>query len=657
MPGPLSLVDWGIILAYVGFALWVGARYAGRAGKSVDEYFLSGRSLPWWVIGTSMVATSFAADTPLLITGWVRDEGIWKNWVWWCYLIGGMLQVFLFARWWRRAGVMTKAELVELRYSGAGATVLRAVLGCMHAFVINTMTLCWVMLAAAKISEVLFEVNKAVGLTIACAIAMTYSLLAGFWGVVITDLVQFAFAMVGAIALAWISWSAVGGADGVFAAVDAGIVQADRIRIIPHSSGDEFWSAAVAAFVVYLGVSWWAVESVDGTGTAVQRISAAKTPRDGVFGMLWFAIAHYALRPWCWILVGLASLIALPHLEITAPDLGSGAAHVVEVTDEAVVLQPIDGSRGEVRVSLSVDGATPDWAPRTTVRVEDTVTTGDVLAATDSELAYMVMMVRFLPIGLLGLVAASLIAAFMSTIDTHVNLASSFFVNDIYRRFFRRDRTASEYVLVARLASVVVLVIGALFAMAASSVRDLFVFFLAFLGGVGPVYILRWLWWRIRASTEISAMVTSAIVSSAVTGRNLGFDLGPLSNGGELNSVGRILVVTAASILAAAISLAVTRTPDPRSLVKFYSLTRPFGWWGPVRALAGEAEDGARSEALPALVGAAGGVALVYGLMLGIGFLLLGAQAALAMSAVAVVVGAFLVRYALARFGGQEPPE
>ena len=352
MPGPLSLVDWAIVLAYVAFALWVGLRFAGRAGKNVDEFFLSGRSLPWWIAGTSMVATSFAADTPLLITGWVRDQGIWKNWLWWSYAIAGMSQVFLFARWWRRSGVMTKAELVELRYGGRSASVLRSVLGMMHAGVTNTMVLCWVLLAAAKISTVLFEVDKVTGLVLACLIALTYSLLAGFWGVVVTDLVQFVFAMGGAIALAALSWSAVGGAEGILTAVAEGTIAPERLHFAPSPGPGGVWTGAFAAFSVYLGVGWWAVENVDGSGAAIQRIAASRDARDGMLATLWFNVSHYALRPWCWILVGLASLILLPHLDAVAPDdIGPGGARVVEVPAEdafagaAIVLEEEGGRR------------------------------------------------------------------------------------------------------------------------------------------------------------------------------------------------------------------------------------------------------------------------------------------------------------------------
>ena len=213
----LHPVDWLVVGAYVLFAAWVGLRYAKRAGKDVDEFFLSGRTLPWWVAGTSMVATSFAADTPLVVTGWVRDFGIWKNWLWWCYALGGMLTVFLFARYWRRGGVMTTAELAELRYGGRGATVLRGYLGVYHAGIKNTLILSWVLLAALKIMDVLLGVDRLAALVILCLIALGYSLLAGFWGVVVTDVVQFVMALAGAIVLAVLSWNAVGGIDGLLA--------------------------------------------------------------------------------------------------------------------------------------------------------------------------------------------------------------------------------------------------------------------------------------------------------------------------------------------------------------------------------------------------------------------------------------------------------
>jgi len=649
MPGHLHAVDWAIIVLYVGFALWVGLRFAKRAGQNVDQYFLSGRSLPWWIAGTSMVATSFAADTPLLVTGWVRDEGIWKNWVWWCLTINVSLQIFLFGRWWRRAGVMTKAELVELRYGGRGATALRCTLGVLHAGLLNTMTICWVMLAAGKISEVIFEVPRGLGLGVACVIALCYSLSAGFWGVVVTDMVQFAFAMTGGIALAWISWNAVGGAEAIHAAVAGGVLPPERLAILPAAgtaATGGFWSAGLAAFAVYLGVAWWAVENVDGSGVSVQRVAACKDERHGTLALLWYSLAHNALRPWLWILVGLASILVLPHLEVTAPAFAEGQARVVEVSADELVLEH---ARGRQSLSLAHVDAADDWKPLARVATGDIVKSGAVVAATDSELAYVVMMVRFLPVGLLGLVAASLLAAFMSTIDTHVNLAASFFVNDLYRRFLRRDGTERHYVLVARLASVCVLLLGSAFALQTSSVRALFEFFLAFLAGVGPVYVLRWMWWKIRASTEITAMLTSAVVSTAITWLDIDWPLGPLSEGGVLSGPGRVVVVAVFSIAAALLSLLLTRQPDPRTLVDFYRRTRPIGAWGPVKALSGVDDRRAREEIVPALVGALGATALVFGATLAIGYLFLAETTALLASTAVTLAGVFAVHRAIAR--------
>ena len=664
----MHFIDWSIIVAYIVFALWVGVRYAGRAGQNVNEYFLSGRSLPWWVAGTSMVATSFAADTPLLITGWVREDGIWKNWAWWCYAVAAMFQVFLFARWWRRSQVMTKAELVELRYGGLQAKLLRGVLGVMHAFVSNTMVLCWVLLAAAKISEVLFEVDKTTGLALACVIAMSYSLMAGFWGVVVTDMLQFGFAMIGAVALAWISWSAVGGSAGIAEAVASGAVDPRRLEMIPASAEGGGWSAPLAAFFIYLGFSWWAAENVDGSGVAIQRIAASKDARHGMLALLWFNIAHYAMRPWCWILVGLASLVAIPHLEVSAPPAAGEDARVVEVREadaagegSSVVLESSSGER--IEVSLDSPAYASDWYPRAVVQADPrrVVRSGDVLAATDHEHAYMVMMLRYLPIGLLGIVAASLMAAFMSTIDTHVNLAASFFVNDIYKRFLKPEASDKHYVLMARLASVVVLLIGTLFANLTDSIRDLFIFFLAFLGGLGPVYILRWLWWRITALTEIAAMLTSALSSTLITlvllppGQASAWyhieyywDLGVLSDQGLLSGPGRALVVTGCSMLAALATLLLTRRPDPKSSVEFYRRTRPIGFWGPVRALCPEVKS-IRGETVPAIVGSLGGVGMLFGLTLGIGFALLDQRTQLGYCALTTLAGTLLMRWAYTR--------
>ena len=616
----LHLVDWIVIGGYLALAMAIGLALSRRASKNVDQFFLTGRSLPWWIAGTSMVATSFAADTPLVITGWVRDFGIWKNWAWWCFAMSGMFGTFLFARWWRRGEVMTKAEVVELRYGGRGAELLRGFLGVLHAGVTNTLVLCWVMLAAVKILEVLFDFPKEAGVGIAALLAVSYSALSGMWGVVVTDMIQFAMAMVGAIALAFIAWGAIGGHAGLEASMaEGGLVAADTLRMIP-SPGEggvfdaSFWTVGFATFAVFLGVSWWAVESIDGSGVAVQRISASRDERHGALAFLWFNILHYAVRPWPWILVALASLVVLPHIEIQAPTAGT----VVAADREAVTIRTEGGA--EERVLLESEDA--DWRPEPKVEAGDAVAEGDLVGRTDSEKAYVVMMTRFLPIGLLGLVVASLLAAFMSTIDTHVNLSSAFFVNDVYRRFLNKNASDRHYVGVARVASFVALAIAGAMTLAMSSIGDLFLFFLAFLGGVGPVYVLRWLWWRVQAATEITAMLASATCSTFVTFAPIEWSLGPLSSGGSLTAAGRLVVVVLFSLTCSLLSIVIRKRPDPKAALPFYEKVRPVGAWGPVRALLSDPPP--RDHLAPIFVGIFGGLALIFGLMFATGDLFVG---------------------------------
>jgi Na+/proline symporter len=641
----LHWIDWSVIIGYVAFAVIVGLRFAKKAGSSSDEYFLSGRSLPWWITGTSMVATTFAADTPLVVTGWVRDSGIWKNWLWWCYAVGGMMTVFLFARYWRRGNVMTTAELSELRYGGKSAGILRGFLGFYHAGITNTIVLCWVILAAAKIVDVLFDVDKMTAIAAACGISLSYSLLAGFWGVVITDLLQFAMAMTGGIALAWFSWRAVEGMAGLTQRLSSeGIaVAADTFSLIP-SPGEggfmspTFWTVPVATVAVYLGVAWWSSQSVDGGGVTVQRVSASKDERHGMLAVLWYSIAHYAMRPWIWVLVALASLAIFPVRTVDAPAAGT----VAEVTAEAISIQTDAGLR-----VMPLEVTDEMGAPLAKVKEGDAVRSGDVLARTDSELAYVAMMTRFLPIGLLGLVVASLLAAFMSTIDTHVNLASSYFVNDVYKRFLAPDADAKSEVFAARLSSVVIMTLGGVLAYFSSSISDLFTFFIAFLGGVGPVYIGRWLWWRVRASTEIVAMITSSVVTITLTFGSFEWELGPLSSGGGLLDTGRLILVVGASIGTSLLSMLFTRTPDPKSLVSFYEKVRPVGAWGPVRALSKvKAPEG---EGTAALIGIFGGLGLIYGSMFTLGNFFLDHHMQAGVSLAFAVCGGFAVKSAIAR--------
>ncbi|MGB1810180.1 MAG: sodium:solute symporter family protein [Planctomycetota bacterium] len=622
----LSTPDLLILGVYVAFAISVGVFMRQRASQTAETFFLAGRKLPWWVVGTSMVATSFAADTPLVITGWVRDSGIWKNWLWWCFAVGGMLTVFLFSRYWRRLGVMTQAEFAELRYGGREASVLRATLGVFHSFLTNPIILCWVLLAAVKISDVLFDIDKVTALGICCAICLSYSLMSGFWGVAITDLVQFVLAMTGALALAVIAWNEVGGLEAVLQQIGSIGDQGQRILDFFPSPGDPlqegFWTVPLAACAVYLGVSWWASYGVDGGPVVVQRIAASRSPAHGSVGVLWYSIANYALRPWLWVAVALASLVVVPHVEISSP--ASGTILEIDKSEEGsgqiITVMKSDGQTESLTVE-SPEG----WAgvqPSIRVKLGDTVTPDSVIASTDSEKAYVVMMVRYLPAGLLGLVVASLLAAFMSTIDTHVNLAASYYVNDIHRRFIAPKEEPAKYVTIARIASVFILIEGALLASISSSISDLFTFFLAFLGGVGPIYMLRWLWWRVTAWTEIAAMLTSSLSTTAITFFfNEGWPITPLTQAGKISAEGRIILVATLSTVVALLITYLRKAPDPERLVPFYEKVRPAGAWGPVQALSTEAP--VNHEGLKIFAGVIGGLSLVWGLTMGLGALLL----------------------------------
>lgn len=636
----LATLDWVVIAVYCVTIVSVGLIYARRGGSSVDEFFLSGRSLPWFLTGTSIVASSFSCDTPLAVTGWVRDHGIWKNWLWWCFLVSGILGVFLFARWWRRGGVMTKAELAELRYGRRDGQVLRGVLGVFHSCITNTIILCWVLLAATKILDVLMGVEKLTGVCLASALALTYSLASGLWGVVVTDVPKFWLAMLGSVVLAVAAWNEVGGSAGVIEAAAAnGVFPPEALSFLPSTGTAGVWTVPLAAVCVYLGVAWWAAENVDGGGVAVQRIAASRDERHGMLAMLWFNFAHYALRPWPWILVALASLVLVPPVQVTSPVDGV----VTSVGPDAIVVD-------DVRLPLNLAGTSADWRPEPLPLVQPgaPVVAGAVLARTDSERAYVTMMGRYLPAGLLGLAIVGLMAAFMSTVDTHINVAASFFVNDVWRRFVRPDANAHHYVMVGRLACVGVMLTAGLLAWQARSISDLFLFFMSILGGCGPLYLARWVWWRVKAAHEIVAMLASAVTAFTVTFLwSEGWPVTPLTPGGHLAPEGRLCLVVAVSLAAVFLATPFLRRPDPGELLEFYRRVRPVGWWGPVAALAPDVER--PPELLSIGVGVIGGLACIWGAMLATGLWLLDRGEEAAVAAVIAAAGTVMVWWALRR--------
>src|SRR5688500_11525715 len=459
----LTTIDWVIIAAYFALSLAIGLYYYRRAGENMGEYFVAGRQLPWWLAGTSMVATTFAADTPLAVTEMVARNGVAGNWLWWSMLPSGMLTVFFFAHLWRRAEVMTDVEFVELRYSGSPAAFLRAFRSLYLGLAINLIIMGWVNLGMAKVLSGTLGLQKWQALAFCLSVTLLYSALSGIWGVVVTDAVQFVIAMVGSIALAFYAVRAVGGIDalkrGLETAVPAGSTEpfgASAVQIWPD--GSAVWMLPMITIVTYLGVNWWASwypgAEPGGGGYVAQRIFSAKNEKHGLLATLWFNIAHYALRPWPWIIVALCSLVLY-------------------------------------------NGTTPN--PET--------------GKPDAAFGYVQVMNDYLPVGFRGLLLASFGAAYMSTIATQMNWGASYIINDFYRRFVRTDASEKHYVFASRMATLIIVLLSVVVTYYMNRITSGWELVLALGAGTGLVYILRWYWWRVNAWSEIAAMACALVVS------------------------------------------------------------------------------------------------------------------------------------------------
>ncbi len=454
----LQLLDWLLIILYFVASIAIGIYYSRRAGKSTAEFFLSGRNLPWWLAGTSMVATTFAADTPLAVTELVAKNGIAGNWLWWNFVFGGVLTVFFFARLWRRAGVMTDVEFIELRYSGKPAAFLRGFRALYLGLFMNSVIMGWVNLAMVSILEGIFGIPESqVFLYVGGCLVLVaiYSALSGLWGVAVTDAFQFALAMLGTIILAIVvvGLPEIGGIAGLKAKLPDWTLQFTPVigkGAVELPAVGATLALSVAGFLAYVGVQWWASwypgAEPGGGGYIAQRMMSTKDERHSVLATLWFTVAHYCLRPWPWILVGLASLILYPNL---APDA--------------------------------------------------------------KRLGYVYAMRDHLPTGLMGLVIAAFFAAYMSTIATQLNWGTSYLINDFYRRFIKRDGEEKHYVFASRLVTLLVMVISLLFTLTMSTISGAWAFIIEAGAGLGLVLILRWFWWRVNAWSEISAMVAPFI--------------------------------------------------------------------------------------------------------------------------------------------------
>src|SRR5262245_10098970 len=538
----LTVIDWLVIAAYFALNLAIGLYYMRRARGSTTEFFLSGRDVPWWLAGTSMVATTFAADTPLVVTGMVARYGIAGNWLWWNMAASGMLTVFVYARLWRRAGVMTDVEFAELRYAGKPAAFLRVFRALYLGIPINCIVIGWVNLAMLKILEVTLGLDASSALWVLIgmlAFTAFYTTIAGLWGVLVTDLVQFVLKMGMVIALAYVAVRAVGGLDALkqkVNALDAAAGAGSRLTFFP--STDSAWMPAITLFV-YLGVTWWASwypgAEPGGGGYVAQRIFSARNERHGLFATLWFNIAHYAVRPWPWILTALASLVLYPTL--------------------------VDKESGYVRTLMDP---------------------------------------AVFPPALRGVMLAAFAAAYMSTIGTQLNWGASYVVNDFYRRFMRRDKPEREYVIVSQLVTVGLMLLSIYVTLHLASIEQAWKLLIVTGAGTGGVLLLRWFWWRINAWSEVSAMAVAAAVSLYLQ-IGLGWD-GDRPRDFAYLMIVTVLVTTIAWLAVTWM----TPPESMETLQTFYRRVRPHGpGWAPVqRAAAVSPPAGSlRHDLFNALVG------------------------------------------------------
>ena len=573
----LTAIDWAIVIGYFALSMGIGLVFTKKGGESIEEYFLSGRNVSWWLAGASMVATTFAADTPLVVTGLVFNNGVAGNWLWWNMLMSGMLTVFFFARLWRRAGVMTDVEFAELRYSGKPAAALRGFRALYLAIPINLIILGWVTRAMIKILTIslgLRDVHLG-GLTISgdivavgiCfVITVAYSAGAGMWAVLWTDLVQFVIKMTAVIILAVFAVRAVGGMDALVAGLSAKFGSSNAaisvlpVRVTPNGLEAYTWMPLLA-LAVFLSVQWWAAwypgAEPGGGGYVAQRIFSSKTERDGVLATLFFQVAHYAIRPWPWIITGLATVLLYPA--------GIGAAH-------------------------------------------------------DHEAAYVQAFVDLLPTPWRGFMMAGFAAAYMSTVGTQLNWGASYLVNDFYKRFVNKDASEKHYVAVSRWATVLLFLGSVFVTMNLTTVEGAWKFLLALGSGTGLVLILRWYWWRINAWSEISAMVASFLVSitaiAAFKGR---------FPAGDLRADAWVMLTTVLVSTIIWVSVTFMTAPEPESkLESFYQRVRPGGpGWRRISDRLGYGGESIPGGAL-AWTNWLAGIVAVYASLFGIGKLIFG---------------------------------
>lgn len=579
----ITAIDWAIVFGYFALSTLIGFIFTKRGGESLEEYFLSGRQVPWWLAGAAMVATTFAADTPLVVTGLVAAKGVAGNWLWWNMVMSGMLTVFFFARLWRRARVMTDVEFAEIRYSGRPAAFLRGFRALYLGIAINLIIMGWVTRAMIKILTISLGISPFVAVGICFVITVAYAVAAGLWAVLWTDLIQFVIKMSAVIVLAIFAVRAVGGMDALIAGVsshfgsETAALSVLPVRVTPSGLEAYAWMP-LTALAVFLSMQWWAAyypgAEPGGGGYVAQRIFSAKTERDGVLATLFFQVAHYALRPWPWIVTGLATVILYPTLQ-------------------------------------------------------------------DKEAGYVHAFVDLLPTPWRGFMLAGFAAAYMSTIGTHLNWGASYLVNDFYKRFVRSGAPDRHYVNIGRAATIFLFLASVVVTSQLGSVEKAWEFLLAMGAGTGLVLILRWYWWRINAWSEISAMVVS-FVASLVFMRVIPPRFAP----GDPNAAAWIMICTVAVTSVAWVATTFLTQPEPaETLDAFYRRVRPGGpGWRAVSLRLGYGRESIPGGAL-AWTNWIAGIIAVYATLFGIGKLVFGAlTTGLVLMGVAALAFAWIAR-------------
>lgn len=579
----LTWIDWAIVAAYFLFTAGIGFYFTRAASESLSEYFISGRKATWWLAGTSMVATTFAADTPLVVTALVASRGVAGNWLWWCLLMSGMLTVFFFAHLWRRANVMTDVEFAEIRYSGPPAAFLRGFRALYLAIPINLIILGWVTRAMIKILSISLGISPIVAVGVCFLVTVAYAVAAGMWAVLWTDLVQFVIKMTAVIVLAVYAVSAVGGMAALKTKVAAHFgSETAALSVLPVSIGPDGIVAyawmPVLTLTVFLAVQWWSTwypgSEPGGGGYVAQRIFAARTERDGVLATLFFQVAHYALRPWPWIVTGLATIVLYPTLQ-------------------------------------------------------------------DREAGYVHAFVDLLPSPWRGFMLAGFAAAYMSTVGTQLNWGASYLVNDFYKRFIKRDGSEQHYVTVSRWATIFLFLASIVVTWQLTSVERAWKLLLALGAGTGLVLILRWYWWRINAWSEISAMITSFVVAS-IASRVVPPRFAP----GDPNADAWVMLITVAISTVVWVAVTYLTRPEPDHVLEsFYRRVRPGGpGWRRIALASGlpvEPIAGGRT----AWINWIAGVVAVYATLFGIGKIVFGELAwGLTLLAIAALAFAWISR-------------